>query len=59
MIDVIIKSVNTIFTKFMNPTSELENYIRSKNPKSVAEIEHYTKQYTIYEFKRNGFFYVP
>lgn len=59
MINIIIKLIKNTVKAFINSSSELENYIKSKNPKSVAEIEHYATQYMNHEIKKNGFFYFP
>lgn len=47
MLHKITEYFNKIFDMQKQPTygSELEQYIVSKGPQSVAEIDHWTKQY--------------
>jgi len=41
----IIKELIQFFTKSSSVTSGLENYIASRNPSSVAEVETLARQY--------------
>lgn len=43
-----------VFSPYVAYQTDLERYIISKNPTSVAEIEHWTK---VYDLRQRGGFY--
>lgn len=50
-----LKSIINWFTRPNTYQTEIETYILSKRPTSVAEIEHWTRQYELNQlFKKGG-----
>jgi hypothetical protein len=41
----LLERLREMFPKY-RPTSDIEQFIESKQPKSAADVEHYMRQYT-------------
>lgn len=45
------KSIKKFLQRIFKQTSELENYIASKNPQNAAEVDHWSR---VYSYSKGG-----